>query len=262
MFFVENVRAFLDSLLEFSKPRALKALQDVQVLKQKRERLDYAPQIQAWDRDAYFPSISTPSPVKLPRISPGSSIFAFSRLLKSIYGISLQPSDVINGETWHKDVRKLDVVDETEGVVGWIYLDLFYRPGKAGGSTHYTLQCSRRVDDDDADADYLINHREDSPPDQTSIDKELERDWILATEKHTNSSREGAYQRPIAVISCDLDPARERNMDWQGVVTLWHELGHAMHCEYCSFFLLPLRLSETLPTFDCSSSHSLTLRLC
>lgn len=218
----EHVRMFLDSLLAVSRPRALQALDDIRVAKQRRQGLDSLPQIQPWDRDAYFPGIAQQPPIRLSSISPGLAMHAFSRLLKNIYGISLRPADVQHGEVWHNDVRKLEVVDETEGVIGWIYFDLFARHGKAGGATHYTIRCSRRVDDDDADGDFYKDEVRELTP-------ELEKQWVLQTEKHATLVRGGAHQRPIAVISCDLDPGRANAMAWQDVVTLWHEMGHAMH---------------------------------
>jgi len=232
---LEHVQMFLNSLLAHSKPHALHALEEVKRAKQRRQRPDRLPQVQSWDRDAYFPAIALESPIRLPSISPGIAVYAFSRLLKNIYGISLRPADSQMGEVWHNDVRKLEVIDEVEGVIGWIYFDLFGRYGKAGGATHYTIRCSRRVDDDDADADF-------HPDEPRELSPELEQQWVLRTERHVDPVRGGAHQRPIAVISCDLDPIRAKNMTWQDVVTLWHELGHAMHCE----FLPPISASAPL----------------
>ena len=74
---------------------------------------------------------------------------ALSRLFKHLYGITLRPADTLPGEVWHPDVRKLEVIDEDAGLIGWIYADLFARAGKASGAAHYTVRCSRRTDDDD-----------------------------------------------------------------------------------------------------------------
>ncbi|CAG7847338.1 Mitochondrial intermediate peptidase Short=MIP; AltName: Full=Octapeptidyl aminopeptidase; Flags: Precursor [Serendipita indica DSM 11827] len=218
----ENVQMFLNSLMNFSRPRALAALELAKAAKQKRQGLPAPPQIQAWDREAYFPPEPLEPPIQLPVLTPGIAIYAFSRLLRNIYGIYLRPAEVDRAEVWHEDVRKLDIVDESEGVIGWIYLDLFYRNGKASGATHYTLRCSRRVDDDDAESDF-------NPGEQRELTPEMERQWVLTTEAHVSSAKVGAHQRPAAVISCDLLPGRAKEMDWQDVVTLWHELGHAMH---------------------------------
>jgi mitochondrial intermediate peptidase len=231
----ENVRMFLHSLMDVSRPRALRALDEIKVIKQKRQMLPQAAPVQAWDRDAYFPSVAPVPPLRMPPLTPGSALFALSRLFKSMYGVNLRPAEMDKGEAWHKDVRKLEVVDETEGVIGWIYLDLFYRSGKAGGATHYTIRCSRRVDDDNGDGDFYP---------EESRQLEMEKELLLTTEEHGTPRREGLHQRPVAVISCDLDPSDTLNMEWQDVLTLWHEMGHAMHCE-CSFLDFMIRLTES-----------------
>ncbi|KAG8802702.1 Mitochondrial intermediate peptidase, partial [Serendipita sp. 398] len=195
----EHVHEFLGSLLEFSRPRALAALNDVKQAKKRSQGLSYLPEIYAWDREAYFPSKSLEPPIPLPRLTPGLALCAFSRLLKHIYGISCEPADVERGEVWHDDVRKVNIVDESEGIIGWIYLDLFYREGKAGGATHYTLRCSRRVDDDDAANDFLpSDHGRELTPD-------LEERLVIRSESHVTPGRDGSHQRPVAAISCDFD---------------------------------------------------------
>lgn len=213
-----------------SKPKARSAINKITVLKQERQNLSSLPIVQAWDREAYFPTtLSTPN-LGLPRVTPGLALFAFSRLLQHIYGISLQPAEVHSGEIWHSDVRKVAVVDEVEGIIGWIYFDLYSRSGKGDGAVHYTVRCSRRTDDDDDAGDFL-------PGDEgRELTAELEDRFVLSSEAHTSNGRPGGHQRPVAVVSCgfegsgrgkDPQPAR---LHWPEVATLWHEMGHAMHC--------------------------------
>lgn len=97
----------------------------------------------------------------LPPLTLGTVFMGLSRLFQNIYGISLRLADVTPGEVWHGDVRKLEVVDEDTGVLGWIYADLFARRGKPGGAAHYTVRCSRRVDDDDVEGDLTFANKED-----------------------------------------------------------------------------------------------------
>jgi Zn-dependent oligopeptidase len=47
--------------------------------------------------------------------SIGSTFQGISDVFKSLYGITLEPEEILIGETWHKDVRKLAVIHETEG---------------------------------------------------------------------------------------------------------------------------------------------------
>lgn len=59
--------------------------------------------------------------------SVGSTFEGLSRLFTALYGISLVPAQIIPGEVWHDDIRKLHVVDEKLGKIGTVYCDLFIR---------------------------------------------------------------------------------------------------------------------------------------
>ena len=225
---LENVRAFLDALLAVSKPRALEALKYVAAKKKKREMsdsrpFDKLPTLQLWDRDAYFPSQAPAPLIEIPNLTVGRAVAAFSRFLQHAYGMSLEAADVCTGEVWHADVRKVNVRDENGEVVGWIYFDLFDRPGKPGGACHYTVRCSRRVDLDDAEGDFKAGE-------PRGITPQVEDEFVLSAEAHGSKAREGLHQRPVAVIVCDIFQTGFSEMKWNDVVTLWHELGHAMHC--------------------------------
>lgn len=115
----ENVQHFLDALMDYTRPYARRALRTLSMRKEAHLGTPPFPTIQAWDRD-YF---------------------------------SLRLSEVSSGEVWHTDVRKLEVVDEKLGILGWIYADVFTRVGKPGGAAHYTVRCSRRTDDNDVQGD-------------------------------------------------------------------------------------------------------------
>jgi len=225
---VENVRAFLDSLLAVSKPRALEAIKYVAAKKKRREmpdskKFDKLPTLQLWDRDAYFPSQAPAPVIEIHNLTVGLAIAAFSRFLQHVYGMHLEAADVCSGEVWHTDIRKVNVLDENGEVVGWIYFDLFNRLGKPGGACHYTVRCSRRVDLDDAKGDFGTDGPKEFTP-------QVEDEFVLSAEAHGSKAREGLHQRPVAVIVCDLSQTGFSEMKWNDVVTLWHELGHAMHC--------------------------------
>ena len=225
---VENVRAFLDSLLAVSKPKALEAIKYVALKKKKREMPNATqhskpPALQLWDRDAYFPSQAPAPVITMHKLTIGLAIAAFSRFLQHVYGMHLEAADVCSGEVWHPEVRKVNVRDENGEVVGWIYFDLFNRAGKPGGACHYTVRCSRRVDLDDAAGDFV--HSEPG-----AFTPQVEDGFVLSAEAHESKTREGLHQRPVAVIVCDLFQTGFSELKWNDVVTLWHELGHAMHC--------------------------------
>jgi len=150
---------------------------------------------------------------------------ALSRLFQQLYGITLRLVDVAPGEVWHTDVRKLEVVDEDLGVLGWIYADLFARKGKPNGAAHYTVCCSRRTDDDDCSGDFLHCDERDVLDSQPSIEFEtVHRSRVLG--------REGTFQLPTVVLLCEFSRpslGRPTVLEWHEVLTLFHEMGHAMH---------------------------------
>ncbi len=224
---------FLTSLAEHHRPAAVADLQ----LLSHHKRMDYPPpskeslQINAWDKEYYSERyIQSMSPSRhqhplFPYFSAGTILQGLSRLFKTLYGLSFEPVNLRPGEVWHPDVRKLNVVDEKEGVIGVIYCDLFSRPGKPPSAAHYTVRCSRRIDNDDAQGDLLP----------------ASWDWSkgMTGEEDTAGvvipGNDGRYQLPIVVLTTDFQrPSVEDGpscLVWQEVETLFHEMGHAIHCK-------------------------------
>jgi intermediate peptidase len=60
-------------------------------------------------------------------------------ICKSIFGVELNPSAVSKEEIWHNSIRKLEVIDDNEGLIGYIYLDLFSRFNKNDSSSTSTI---------------------------------------------------------------------------------------------------------------------------
>ncbi|KAL7412008.1 hypothetical protein BDY24DRAFT_394286 [Mrakia frigida] len=257
-----HVTQFLTSLASSNLPSSLSEISLLAALKQSHLSLPSPPSLQPWDRDFYLRRHASTSTIKpLPPLSPyfsvGTILNGLSTLFKSLYGISLVPSPAAPGETWHPSVRKLEVVDEIEGVVGYVYCDLFSREGKAGNAAHYTVRCSRRVDDDDVEGDLDL------------LEKTLgEGNWGtggiwgggssgngagggglfgggvskagfdprvggLQVKEVKAKGREGSFQLPIAVLNCDFElPTYQSGptlLNYQEVETIFHEMGHAMH---------------------------------
>ncbi|EIW64296.1 mitochondrial intermediate peptidase [Trametes versicolor FP-101664 SS1] len=222
----ENVQHFLDALMDHTRPYAMRALRTLSLRKQAHFHTAPFPTIQAWDRDFYCPPEPPAPPVSLPSLTLGTVFMALSRLFQALYGVSLRLSEPSPGEVWHADVRKLEVIDEEIGVLGWIYADLFTRAGKPGGAAHYTVRCSRRTDDDDEQGDL---RRADEPDrDVVQLSREFE------AERHVRLPRQDAiYQLPVVVLLCEfMRPTTARGptiLEWHEVLTLFHEMGHAMH---------------------------------
>ncbi|TFY80026.1 hypothetical protein EWM64_g3984 [Hericium alpestre] len=130
----ENARQFLDTLLDHTRPHARKALRTLSMRKQTHLNTPPYPVVQPWDRDYYCPPEPPAPPIPLPPLTLGVVFRALSRLFQHLYGVTLRPADVSTSEVWHPDVRKLEVFDEKDGLLGWIYTDLFARRGKSSGA--------------------------------------------------------------------------------------------------------------------------------
>lgn len=231
-----NVMGFLNSLAIHHRPAAAADVATLQRLKATSltgnyfpvdTRKNHLPTLHAWDRDFYserhLMSLSPTSslPPITPYFSTGTCLLGLSRLFSRLYGISFRPSAVSPGEVWHPSVRRLDVMDENDGQIGVIYCDLFSRSGKPPAAAHYTVRCSRRVDDDDMAGDGL------SPGWDSAFGAGLE-----VTGEGVRG-REGRYQLPIVVLTTDfgtVDANRPALLGWNDVETLFHEMGHAIHC--------------------------------
>ena len=152
-----------------------------------------------------------------------------SRLFQHLYGISLRPADSAPGEVWHTDVHKLEVVDQDQGIIGWIFADLFARRGKASGAAHYTVRCSRRTDDDDQGGDGTVPGMELKIRESTEFE---------AVKRHRLPNKHEVYQLPLVVLLCEFPRPTVVSgptiLEWHEVLTLFHEMGHAMHCEWLS----------------------------
>jgi mitochondrial intermediate peptidase len=212
--------------MEHTRPFAQKALHTLSTRKQTHHGTTSPPTIQAWDRDFYCPPDPPAPPIPLPSLTLGTVFMGLSRLFQHLYGISLRPADAMSGEVWHSDVHKLEVVDEEKGIIGWIYADLFARRGKASGAAHYTVRCSRRTDDDDEVADGV--------PEGTELCIRESQEFE-AVKRHRLPGQDGVYQLPLVVLLCEFArPSLTRGptvLEWYEVLTLFHEMGHAMHCE-------------------------------
>ncbi|TFK36958.1 mitochondrial intermediate peptidase [Crucibulum laeve] len=220
----ENVVNFLDALMDRTRPFARRALRTLSQRKQAHHGTSSLPVIQAWDRDFYCPPEPPAPPIPLPALTLGIVFMGLSRLFKHLYGISLRPATSTLGEIWHTDVQKLEVVDEEKGIIGWVYADLFARRGKASGAAHYTVRCSRRTDDDDELGDGTM------PGQELRIQESQE---FEAVKRHKLPNQDGVFQLPLVVLLCEFTrPSLTKGptvLEWHEVLTLFHEMGHAMH---------------------------------
>ncbi|ORX51316.1 zincin [Hesseltinella vesiculosa] len=136
----DNVSIFLRTLLQHQLPITEN---DMRLLQQSGNTTT----VNAWDRDYYMHkhTLTQPKSTSMPYFTVGSVIQGLSRLFDHLYGVHFEPADMRPGETWHEDVRKLDVVCERDGKIGSIYCDLYGRQSKTTHAAHYTIRTSRRL---------------------------------------------------------------------------------------------------------------------
>lgn len=67
-------------------------------------------------------------------------------ITQKLFGISLVSVEPEPGEVWADDVRKLEFVHETEGLLGILYCDLFARHGKNSHPSHYNIRSGKSKD--------------------------------------------------------------------------------------------------------------------
>ena len=66
-------------------------------------------------------------------------------IIERLYGIRL--IEVTGVDTWHKDVRCYQLIDENQAPRGYLYVDLFARPNKRGGAWMDSQQSRRKRSD-------------------------------------------------------------------------------------------------------------------
>lgn len=61
-------------------------------------------------------------------------------VVTNLFGIRIEPVPLQKGESWHPSVYKVQLVHETEGLIGYIYLDLFPRSEKTFNAATFALE--------------------------------------------------------------------------------------------------------------------------
>lgn len=234
----EAVTSFLDALSKDNAPQGRAELQELLELKKSDARAGNFPtELNSWDRDYYTAQLmsSLRSKARTPDFlsayfSLGTVMQGLSRLFHRLYGIRLVPREALPGETWNPDVRRLDVVDDHEGHIAVIYCDLFEREGKSPNPAHFTLRCSRRINEEEMQEAADISSQTGS---LFATAQEAANDG-LATNFNPRDGN-ALYQLPTIALICDfsLPPpsssSRPTLLTFRELTTLFHEMGHALH---------------------------------
>jgi intermediate peptidase len=186
--------------------------------------------LQPWDKDFYMGQILSTARSRSRNADFLSSYFSLgrvmqglSRLFTRLYGVRFVPHETSPGETWNSDVRRLDVVSETDGHVAVLYCDLFSRPGKSPNPAHFTLRCSRLIREHEIQENAQAANPLFDNPEQAANDG-------MAISKRQDI---GVMQLPTIALICDfetpLGSTKPSLLSFGELTTLFHEMGHAIH---------------------------------
>ncbi|KAK4128815.1 zincin [Parathielavia appendiculata] len=229
----EAVDQFLRALATSNKPRAVQEMEEL--LLEKRKSYPNSNRLEPWDKDYYSDILrrtlrlsGRQGDLLSPYFSLGVVMQGLSRLFTKLYGIRLVPKQPLLGETWHPDVRRLDVMSDTDGHVAVLYCDLFYRPDKSPNPAHFTVRCSREISEAEM-AEVWEQSRYD-PEMAVFANPELAANDGMAFSRHGKAIK----QLPTIALVCDFpQPSKKGDqpalLSFFQLETLFHEMGHAIH---------------------------------
>ncbi|XP_041919295.1 LOW QUALITY PROTEIN: mitochondrial intermediate peptidase-like [Alosa sapidissima] len=144
----ETVMNFLQLLTDKLSDRSA---QDFSMMKDMKTKLNPRnADLMPWDHP-YFSGVLRAERFNIepslysPFFSLGACMEGLNSLFTELFGVSLMAEHPSAGEVWNDDVRKLAVVHETEGLLGYIYCDFFQRPEKPHQDCHFTIRGGREL---------------------------------------------------------------------------------------------------------------------
>nr|CAG4640697.1 EOG090X02LQ [Eulimnadia texana] len=146
----ELVKNFLDKLnSELKSPAA----RDYNTMRDMKKKTSYSSRdLALWDIP-YMTSLAKREVYKeageniSAYFSLGSCMEGLDFLFQRLYGIRLELNPLKGEILWSPDVYKLDVVHESEGLLGHIYCDFYDRPGKPHQDCHFTIVGGKELAD-------------------------------------------------------------------------------------------------------------------
>jgi intermediate peptidase len=231
----DAVYQFLSALQSDTQPLVQAELRELQNLKNSHISSDDASgRIYAWDKDYYIHRLTQQmqrgirSPDNLSSFFSLGTVFqGLSRIFSRLCGIRFVAREMLPGETWHEDVRRLDVIDDNGRNVAVVYCDLFARNGKHSNPCHFTLRCSRAI----LPEELSEASTEDGP--FADVMSAATDGSAYSVDQQTST----VYQLPTIALICSFNQPNSSGFSSESpallslrqVQTLFHEMGHALH---------------------------------
>nr|XP_033805043.1 mitochondrial intermediate peptidase isoform X2 [Geotrypetes seraphini] len=139
----ENVMTFLEKLSDKLYKRTTNDFEMMEEMKMKLNPT--SSKLMPWDHPYYSGVLraeryNIEPNLYCPFFSLGACMEGLSLLFNQLLGVSLYAVQPEIGEVWCEDVRKLAVVHENEGLLGYIYCDFFHRADKPHQDCHFTIR--------------------------------------------------------------------------------------------------------------------------
>ncbi len=144
----DQVNQFLMDLAKRSKPQAEQDLQELRDFAQEQYGQS---ELNAWDMAYYSEKLKEQryaiSDEQLRPYFPEPKVISgLFEVVKRLYSVDIIERQGV--DTWHKDVKYYDIVDQQGSLRGSFYLDLYARAKKRGGAWMDECQVRRRLEDD------------------------------------------------------------------------------------------------------------------
>lgn len=144
------VKEFLNILSDNLQPKAIQDFQEMQKMKNAESRIKQ--ELMPWDTPYFMAKakkawLNTSTAEFAPYFSLGACMEGLNFLTQSLYRVKLESVPVLSGEVWANNVHKLAVIDEEEGILGYIYCDFYERAGKPNQDCHFTIQGGKQLSD-------------------------------------------------------------------------------------------------------------------
>lgn len=139
----DDILAFINSLIERAKPKAIQELQEIQEFAKK---VDGIGKLEPWDIAYYSEQYKIQqfevSDEALRAYFPEPRVLAgLFKLVSNIFGLKIE--EISGFQSWHPTVRMFKVTDSKNNVRGYFYTDLYAREGKRSGA--WMAECFSRI---------------------------------------------------------------------------------------------------------------------